>query len=64
MIQGTNTSENLSSGRFSAPAQRLTSCDLPTINIVCFLPELGYKTYFRPPGVGRAQDFGELSRAV
>src|SRR6267378_2355244 len=64
MTQGTNTSENLSSGRFSAPAKRLTNCDLPTINIVRFLPELRYETYFRPPAVGRAQDFGELSRAV
>src|ERR1700728_1264072 len=45
MIQGTNSSLNLSSGRFSASAKRLTSRDFSAINITCLLSELGYNHY-------------------
>jgi hypothetical protein len=45
-IQGTNTSENLSSGRFSAPVKRPTNCDLPTILIVRFVLELNMRVLF------------------
>jgi hypothetical protein len=55
IIQGTNTSENLSSGRLSAPVKRLTSCDPPTILIVCFCPRTKYESHFPHRAVGRAK---------
>ena len=54
IIQGTNTSENLSSGRFSAPVERLTSCDLPTMLIVRFGPRTKYENPLLERAVGRA----------
>src|ERR1700759_1511834 len=40
MIQGTNNSLNLNSGRFSASAKKLTRFDFSTINIVRLSPEV------------------------
>jgi len=54
IIQGTNTSENLHSGRLNAPAKKLTSCDLPIILIVRFDPRTKYESPFPHRTVGRA----------
>ena len=55
IIQGTNTSENLSSGRFSAPVKELTSCDLPSILLVRFCPRTKYEIPSPHRAVGRAK---------
>jgi hypothetical protein len=54
ITHGTNTSENLSSGRLNAPARKLTSCDLPTILIVRFGPRTKYESHSPRRQVDRA----------